>query len=304
MTIFYPDLSHWDAGRGVRVQPGTVAVIAKATHGTAFVDSAYTTYRAQAAQVGAVFGAYHWLNHGNAAAQARFCRDHVGTVPVMVDAEDMPGNTGYAGPLTVADIAEFITALRAAGGVCHLVYLPRWYWRDHMGSPDLSPLVRLGVGLVQSDYGVPYSDTGRGWQPFGGMTPAVWQYTDAQPYSGSHSDFNAFRGTVDQFRALISGGDMNPADVWNADVIPAPPGIEAHLDTNPTWSAASYLRYVLALLPGKVDALAARLDALAAAPTAGAPTQDQVDTAVAKVMSDPAWLGQLAAAIASHVKVV
>lgn len=211
MTIFYPDLSHYDIDRGVSVEPGTVAVIAKATHGTLFVDSGYATFKAQAAKVGALFGAYHWLNHGNGAAQARYCYQHVGTVPVMVDAEDTDRNSGYNGPLTVQDIVDFVTTLRAAGGICNLVYLPHWYWQDTMKSPSLAPLVRLGVGLVSSNY-TTYSDTGPGWTPYGAerAAPVVWQYTDHLPYGGGYSDFNAFRGTVDEFRTVLYGAPPAP----------------------------------------------------------------------------------------------
>ncbi|HEX6500398.1 MAG TPA: GH25 family lysozyme [Micromonosporaceae bacterium] len=311
MTIFYPDLSHYDLDRGVTVQPGTVAVLAKATHGTLFLDRGYPILQRQAAAVSAVFGGYHWLNHGDGASQAAFCFSHVGRVPVMVDAEDMPNNSGYNGPLTVPDIVDFVSGLRARGGICNLVYLPRWYWSDHMGSPDLTPLARLGLGLVSSNY-TTYSDTGPGWTPYGGMAPVVWQYTDAQPYSGSHCDFNAFRGTTEEFRALINGGDMEPADVWNFDGIPAPPGIEPHPDKNPTWTPVSYLRYVLAPLPAKVDALAARLDKIEksldgqhpSAPTVDRPTQEQVNAAVLAAMKDPDVQAGIAAAIAAHLKVV
>jgi hypothetical protein len=204
-AIFFPDLSHYDADRGVTIQPDTVAVIVKASHGTRFVDRTYSAFKQQAADRGCYFTAYHWLNHGGAAAQAAYCYAAVGRTPVMVDAEDMPGNTGYAGPLTVADIAGFVTELRRLGGVSNLVYLPRWYWADHMGSPDLRPLGNIGVRLVSSSY-TTYSDSGPGWAAYGGLTPVQWQYTNALPYSGSASDFNAFRGTLDEYKTLTQGG--------------------------------------------------------------------------------------------------
>ena len=53
MTIFFPDISSYEAG--LAIQPGTVAVIAKATEGTYYRDAQYANFKAQAAHVGAVF---------------------------------------------------------------------------------------------------------------------------------------------------------------------------------------------------------------------------------------------------------
>jgi hypothetical protein len=218
VTIFYPDLSHFDRDRGVRLEPGTAAVVAKATQASSLADPAYGSWKQQAAAVGAVFGAYHWLNHGNIAAQARWCHDHVGATPLMIDAEDLPGNTGYNGTLTVADITGFAQAFRALGGTITLVYLPHWYWQQ-MGSPSLAPLAVTGLAIVSSLY-TTYSDNGPGWIGYGGLSPAVWQYTDAQPYGGSTCDFNAYKGTIAQFAALLGA---NPAGGEMTDFTPADP---------------------------------------------------------------------------------
>lgn len=212
MTIFFPDVSHYN---NVTIVPGTVAVLAKATHGTSFVESSYSKFKTQCAVVGAHFVAYHWLNHGNVQAQAAYCFKTVGKTPLMLDCEDQPGNTGYAGPLTAADITGFVQAYRQLGGVVHLAYIPHWYWQDHMGSPSLTPLTNLGVGLVSSSY-TKYSDTGPGWNAYGGATPVQWQYTDALSYGGGQADFNAFRGTIEQYIALTTGGmDVTAFDDWN-----------------------------------------------------------------------------------------
>jgi hypothetical protein len=67
-----------------------------------------------------------------------------------------------------------------------------------------------------SSYYTTYSDNGPGWAAYGGATPTVWQYTDALPYNGASCDFNAFKGTVEQFRQLVYGtGVPTP--------VPAPP---------------------------------------------------------------------------------
>jgi GH25 family lysozyme M1 (1,4-beta-N-acetylmuramidase) len=207
VTIFFPDLSHWDRDRGVRMEAGTAAVIAKVTQARTVADPAFAWWRSEAARVGAVFAAYHWLNHGNVAAQAKWCHEHAGSTPLMIDAEDVQGNTGYNAALSVADMLGFTDAYRALGGVVALVYLPRWYWQANMGSPDLRPLAAAGLGLVASNYRA-YSEQGAGWLGYGGMPVTQWQYTNKQPYGGASCDFNAFKGNIEAFTALISGGDM------------------------------------------------------------------------------------------------
>src|SRR5690348_2933184 len=200
--IKYPDVAHFQAG--LTIQPGTVALVAKVTQGSTFLDPAYADFRAQAASIGAVFAGYHWLEHGNAAAQAGWCFSHNGTLPLMIDAEETSGAS-----LTVSDITGFIDAYRGHGGIVHLLYLPRWYWRDHMGSPSLASVASRGMHLVASEYRA-YSDSA--WPaPYGGMTPEVWQYTDAQSYGGMSVDFNAYKGTIEQFAQMI-GGDVATTD--------------------------------------------------------------------------------------------
>ena len=220
-TIFFPDVSHYDLGRGVRLESGTVAVIAKSTHGTRFLDSGYGPFKSQAATVGAYFTTYHWLNHGSGAAQADYCFAAVGSTPVMVDAEDTSANTGYNGALVVGDIVDFVTRLRRIGGVCNLCYLPHWYWQNNMGSPDLSPLGALGVGLVSSYY-TTYSDTGPGWNGYGGLPVAQWQYSDNLPYGGSYTDFNAYLGPIEAYKQFTSaGGWVDPMADLNIDAVNA-----------------------------------------------------------------------------------
>lgn len=196
MTIFYPDVSHHQTG--LTIQPETPAVCAKATEGTSVTDPAYSGFKSQAAAQGAFFFAYHWLHRGNTDAQADHCRSIAGTTPVMIDCEDTSDVP------TVSDCAAFANALRSRGGVCTLAYLPHWYWQDHLGSPGLQPLAAAGLSLVSSNY-TTYSDTGPGWEGYGGLSPVIWQYSDSHPYGDRTVDFNAYRGTSVQLRALVTG---------------------------------------------------------------------------------------------------
>lgn len=197
MTISFPDVANYQAG--LIIQPGTVALAAKSSEGTYYKDASYADFKAQAARVGALFWAYHFLIQGNGAAQAEYCFNIVGaSIPVMLDVEPIPAQKSVP---TVADCAAFIARYKQLGGRVCLAYLPRWYW-EQLGQPDLAV---LGVPVVASGYPGGYSDTDANWAPYGGVTPAVWQYTNAQPYGGKLVDFNAFRGTTAQLAALIHG---------------------------------------------------------------------------------------------------
>lgn len=210
MTIAYPDVSNHNGG--MPLQDGTVACFAKSSEGTGYRDAYYGHFKAEAERVGALFGAYHFLTQGDGAGQARFAYSIVGpAVPMMIDFE--PEYDAAGNPLSLpslADAVAFRDTYRSLGGLVRLNYLPRWYWSGHLGSPSLAPLADLA--LVSSGY-TAYSDTGPGWAPYGGLTPAVWQYTDALPYSGQKVDFNAYRGTVDQFRALLGLAGAQPSSL-------------------------------------------------------------------------------------------
>jgi len=186
MTVHYPDVSNWNPGFDATPYP---VLVAKATQGTSYVDHLYTNFQAQAA--GKPFCAYHWLDTTPAVDQARHCFSVVGPhVPLMIDDEQ--------NVIVVQHTLDFVAEYRRLGGTVTLEYAPHWVWQNS-GSPDLRPLAAAGLSLVSSNY-TTYSDTGPGWNPYGGVTPAIWQYTS------SPVDMNAFKGTIDQLAALFTGG--------------------------------------------------------------------------------------------------
>jgi hypothetical protein len=199
VTIHYPDISAYQAGISCA---GAPAVSVKATEGTGWANADYIPALARAKTAGTFGFAYHFLRQGAAAAQAAWCHSHVGPTGLMLDFEPIPQ---IGSRPTLGDACEFIDAFGRLGGTGHLTYLPRWYWQE-LGSPSLAPLASRGQHLVSSNYG-PYSDdpAAAGWQPYGGMTPAVWQHSSSWPWHGQQVDENAWRGTVDQLRALVGG---------------------------------------------------------------------------------------------------
>lgn len=211
-TIAFPDLSNWEPN--LNLQPATVAVIAKATEGNYYQDKSYARFKAEAAAQGSLFSGYHFLiSNIDPAAQADYYHAFAGTTPCMLDVE-----TEGASKPTVDEVLAFATRLRQLGGRAWAVYFPDWYWQQVGG--DLSRLAAAGLVLVSSNY-TSYSDTGPGWAAYGGATPRIWQYTDAQPYGGASCDFNAFKGTVAELAALING---------SSPPVPAPePTVSLHI---------------------------------------------------------------------------
>lgn len=199
MTIYFEDVSNWQNGMSIT---GACAATAKASEGTGYRDPDYAGYRAQATAMGIPFAGYHFLHNGSVAAQAALAFEMVGaSTPLMLDVEVVQGQPDP----TYADVTGFVAAYRALGGRVTLLYLPEWFWSGHWGSPDLTPLANLGLALISSDY-TTYSDTGPGWAPYGGVTPTFWQYTSTATVNGQPNvDLNAYRGTVEQLRAIFEG---------------------------------------------------------------------------------------------------
>lgn len=206
MTIFYPDVSSAQAGISFTGAP--IAMV-KATQSTGYTNPDFAPATTRAKSAGAFFAAYHFLVAGNAAAQAQHAFNVVGKVtPLMLDFEPTTGSNP-----SVNDALGFIDAYRKLGGICYLLYLPKWYWQQ-IGSPSLSGFISRGMAVVSSAY-TTYSDTGIGWAPYGGMTPAVWQYSDNHSFNGFSVDFNAFKGTLSQFISLATTGSLTPVSPSN-----------------------------------------------------------------------------------------
>lgn len=231
-TIFGPDVSSFQRGLDVSTLTDPF-VILKCTEGTYYSDAAYGHWLDQARASGKLVIAYHFVKtESSAQAQAVMLATHIEDVslPVMLDVETEGSSTPRL-PL----VLDVIDAMKAKGLNVRLVYLPRWYWQQ-IGSPDLTPLTARDVGVVSSAYPLRGSerpvqgyvdsggDTGPGWAAYGGVTPVLWQYTDAgleqQPI-----DFNAFRGTIDHLASLLRGGSISTGDDVNlSDTVKVSPG--------------------------------------------------------------------------------
>jgi peptidoglycan hydrolase-like protein with peptidoglycan-binding domain len=198
-VLQYPDIASYEAGISLA---GLAAVCVKATEdggnaGNRYENPDFPRARADAARLGVLLTAYHFLRKDNPAGEADYARSVIGAgTPTMVDAE--------ASGVTVGDILAFGGEYNAKGGRLALAYLPHWYWQDTLGSPDLRPLSAAGIHLVSSNYpAAGYSDNGPGWAQYGGVTPLIWQWTDRAQVNGHTVDMNAFKGTAAQLAAAL-----------------------------------------------------------------------------------------------------
>lgn len=207
-TLFYPDISSRQGPPDVPAVlslKGATAVCVKATEGTGYTDPWYAHWKAEAAAEKVFLFAYHFLHAGNAAAQAAHAFSVVGKgTGLMVDVEETTGSDP-----TIADETAFVDEYRKLGGTIWLDYLPHWYWQK-LGLPSMQPLIDRGMRLVSSDY-TAYSDTGPGWQAYGGRTPVVWQFSPSHPFNGQSVDFNAFKGTLGELESIVLTGKPPPA---------------------------------------------------------------------------------------------
>ena len=235
----------------------------KVTEGSSYVNPTWIYNRAGMAALGKEFlpGAYHFLRgDSDPAAQARHFLSKAGDVSGLAVALDVEAH-GAKGTHARAWVAEF---KRLTGGHPVIGYYPRWYW-EQTGRPDLSFFDSIwqshyvsGTGSASSLYAKAPSSW---WEPFGGEPISILQYSSSASVPGidGRCDVNAFRGTLDQLRALALGtkeDDVSAEDVWKADIIPAPPWVAE--EGNENWTPASYLHWQyrnLANANAKLDAL-------------------------------------------------
>lgn len=182
------------------VREGFSFVEHKVSEGNYFVDRYWPTVLAWGRSTGNIVVGYHYVTTNDPAQQANTYLSNVGdrSVPCMLDFE-------YGGG-SIANFFAVWDAFAAAGVNMRLSYIPRWYWQ-RIGSPDLSRV----VGLVASSYvngtgyaSVLYPGSGwPGWNPYGGATPVILQFTARAQVAGLVCDADAFRGSLPELRTVL-----------------------------------------------------------------------------------------------------
>lgn len=322
MTVFLADISSYEHGLNIADLHDCAGILAKCSEGVYYADADYDGWRRQTAALGKIFVAYDFVKDNETAdAQAAWIEAHIvdKTLPLMLDVE-----TEGASKPSFSQVVALIKACKARGLRPKLVYLPYWYWQQ-IGSPNMTALNSLGVGLISSAYpnltiapaGQVYAadggDNGKGWNDYGGVTPMLWQFSDRILDGGKTMDMNAYRGTAAQLAAFLGAAAQpeSPTDLGDAmGTIPATigqkwPEIAADFPANGQFSDESAL--IWADGGARAAALYAKeardaVNALAAKVTA-APQVDvnALAAALAPLLATGATADQIAHAVVAHL---
>jgi len=219
-ALFYPDVSNnnWrSVGDALYflsqlVPEGFSAVVHKVSEGSYYEDPFWPPVRDWCADNGLLCLGYHYVTTDDPGAQAATWNDNGGGPNAMFDWEANSGNLGNFWNVT--------NGFNAGGVNITLGYCPEWYWSE-VGGGDLGELAANQIGLVSSAYpisGANYAssifasaggDCGEGFTPYGGGTPAAWQFTDRAIIAGFSVDCNAFLGTPAELQQLFTTGTFS-----------------------------------------------------------------------------------------------
>jgi glycosyl hydrolase family 25 len=233
VTMLYIDVSHYDWSRykgnldWAKIKANGVDVVfIRASYGDPAIYNPETRYFVEMAQAakaaGLRVGGYHNLINGDFESikrQVTYFREQLNLVNAdfaMVDVEPyealktndlwprLPAAELFAQEFWLQDSRRKLA-----------VYLAQWVWSGWLNRADLRPLMAAAGGpLINANYPLGttkgsftdlYSqaggDTGKGWEPYGNVTPDIWQYSSNAIVPGASpvTDVNAFRGTLDQF---------------------------------------------------------------------------------------------------------
>ena len=184
------------------------------------IDPDYAPNVKAAHASGVIPGGYHFIAGGGTVVE--HCKRFVGTMgdPMgLLVAVDVERPNHHDSP-KFADVQRWFDEYRKHHPTHPvLLYTGRWFWHPKsFGNPD-------GSGLSPHSWGSFYPkhpDSGRlsaGWnRPFGGWDgPTIWQYRGGGKLvngkgAGARVDLNAYRGSLDDLRALASRTDVNLED--------------------------------------------------------------------------------------------
>jgi GH25 family lysozyme M1 (1,4-beta-N-acetylmuramidase) len=315
MTVITIDVSHHDEDRHggpldwVKIRASGISVMcAKVTEGDPggsyhYADPSGPRNVANATAAGLVTGVYHCLSHGDAASIARqvdwlaSVQAKTGADWAMIDVEPFDELKTRGIAPKISDVNAFCARWAAVTGRPLAVYLPHWYW-EQLGSPSLAA-VKI---LVSSDYGTNADgtptqlyasrggDAGRGWAAYGGVVPALWQFSSNAnvPGASGQTDANASRGTLAELTALLIGDDVSTQDVvdgLNQTIDFRSKGVAdaakaVGMTGKSTRELVEYLFKAVVLdAPARDAALSARLDAILAAASDDGDVTVQMDDA-------------------------
>lgn len=212
-VIFGVDVSEHQDGMSLRqaAAEGVKFAIIRTTDGT-YRDRTYRSHLDDAESAGLLTAAYHYLRNPSEGTTIRQQVDAALSVmgdavrPMWLDCETDAG-------LHPDHIREAKQMFEESGvhvpGVYS--YVPWWEGRVSGGEPDTHEFGAVWVAAYGANpYGAPaviYPGNGhRQWDyPLGNQKPAIWQFGSNAQVAGYSVDINAFRGTIDELKALFTG---------------------------------------------------------------------------------------------------
>lgn len=233
MTTLTVDVSHydWDRKGGPldwqQIRSTASIMCARASYGDPWVYSPATRYfnehvaGAKAADF-LLTGGYHNLIRGDQACinrQVDYFRealDVAGADWAMVDVEPYTALRENGLWPRMIDAQRFVWRWNKVEPDRRLTcYIAQWVWSSWLGKSDLSvldcPIVNANYpSTTAADPATMYAaiggDAGKGWTSYGNITPSLWQFTSKSLVTGASNltDANAFRGTPEQFFALVT----------------------------------------------------------------------------------------------------
>ena len=228
MTIFGWDSSHYD-GHLTRAilqrarDEGIVFWSHKLGQGSTNTDPLAAEAFANAQGLFRVIGGYYWIEHGaDMVAEAKRCislADQVAPywrgfdgwvwqIDAERDSNGLPtkGEIDTFGSYLQDQTNKFVVAYASAGMYGDtLSGLPFALWNAHYGSNPVGGFKTIYPG-----------DHSAGWDAYSGQTPKLLQYGSNATIAGlTTCDADAFRGTIDDLLALVTGqsgsGDVPPS---------------------------------------------------------------------------------------------
>lgn len=207
MPVWLVDISNWQAGIAIEeiAREGFSACVVKATEGTTYRDPQYDGWIPRIIATGMIPGAYHYLRNSDPVAQARAFHGrvaaHGGPQGWLIQLDNEEDATWE---VTAGWVAEWN---RLTGRHPFLMYTGAWWWRPRgWNGASLTPYLWhssyvSGEGYASDLYTrVP----GSWWTPgYGGWSQAtILQFSSSGLVAGRLVDVDAFRGSLDQLRAL------------------------------------------------------------------------------------------------------
>lgn len=179
---------------------GVPAIIHKATQGSDFVDPMYADHKAQAEELGLLWGSYHFGTGVYTIDQVDNFMNTVNPTPnelIVLDFEINPGGVS----MTLEQAIEFISIIYNEIGVYPMIYGGALL-RESIGS-SIEPIL-ANCSLWYARYGhAPLGIPRQIWSDY-----TLWQFTDGAHGNGPYEidgagrcDHSRFNGTIDELKA-------------------------------------------------------------------------------------------------------